>query len=194
MAEWIPENVRKSLIDLIKRLNRFRIKYLILGAIPVQYYGRPRISWDVDVVLITPTTKNKLFSIMDSEKYQPIRGEESVFKFKDLETESFIDVLLKPSELGLTSESLKRKKKVRISRVNVNIPSPEDYILTKLVARRPGTNDYHDVITTLENLYNELDWPYLEKRAKTLGSIRPEWKPIYPLIKYYKEGLKRKIK
>jgi len=186
MAEWTPENVRKSLTDLVKRLNNFKTRYLIIGAIPVQYYGRPRTSWDVDIAIMTPTTSEKLLKIFNPERYKQISREDTVQKFKDLETNSFIDVLLKPTELGLTSESFKRKRKITIEQVSVNIPSPEDYIITKLVARRPGTQDYSDIITTLERMYDKLDWKYLEKRTKTLNTLS--------LLKYYREGIKWKLK
>lgn len=186
MAEWIPENVRKSLVDLVERLNKFKTRYLIIGAIPVQYYGRPRTSWDVDVALMIPITSEKLLRIFHPERYQQVSQEDAALKFKDSETGSFIDVLLKPTELGLTPESFKRKRKIRMGHVSVNIPSPEDYIITKLVARRPGTQDYSDVITTLERTYEKLDWEYLERRTRTLK--------IFSLLKYYREGIQWKLK
>lgn len=181
---FIPPNVKNSLIELVKRLDNLKVRYLIIGAIPVQYYGRPRLSWDIDVVLAT--TKNKMLKIFCSERYSLVRGEERVFKFRDLETNSFIDVLLNPSDLGLTMESFKRKKEVLVDDTKVSIPSPEDYIITKLKARRAGTGDYSDIITTMTNLFEKLDWQYLEKRAKALG--------IYHLLKYYKDGIAWKLK
>jgi hypothetical protein len=66
------------------------------------------------------------------------------------------------------------------------MPSPEDYIITKLVARRPGTQDYSDIITTLERMYDKLDWKYLEKRTETLNMLS--------LLKYYREGIEWKLK
>jgi len=176
---FIPPDVKRSLIEVVKKLDNLKVKYLIIGAIPVLYYGRPRLSWDIDIVLAT--TKDKMLKIFRPKRYSLVRGEKMVFKFRDLETNSFIDVLLNPSDLGLTPESFERKKEIMVNNTKINIPSPEDYIITKLISRRARTPDYMDTISTMLNMYEELDWLYLERRAKTLR--------IDSLLKYYKEGV-----
>lgn len=183
-SQYVPPNVRKSLKNVVKLLNRFKVRYLVIGAIPVQYYGRPRTSWDVDLVIMTPIGKEQLFKMLSPERYNPVSGTTDVFKFKDLGTKTFLDIILKPQHLGLTYDSFKNKKAVTINGTNVNIVSPEDYIITKLKSRRAGTGDFHDIVTTLTNMYDKLEWSYLERRAKTLN--------LHHLLKYYREGIEWK--
>jgi len=47
----LPFSVRKALVNFVRELKRSRLKYLVVGAGPVQFYGRERFSRDVDVVL-----------------------------------------------------------------------------------------------------------------------------------------------
>jgi len=185
MSQYIPTNVRKSLKDIIMLLNKSKIKHLVLGAIPVQYYGRPRVSWDADV-LIVGISKEELFNLLPSQRYQLVRGEMFTFKFKDLETNSFLDIIIEPREVGLTRESFKRRKIVQLDGANINLPSPEDYIITKLKARRPYTEDFGDLISTLENMYERLDMKYLMEKAKAIKQLH--------LLQYYLEHIKRVVK
>jgi hypothetical protein len=59
---------------------------------------------------------------------------------------------------------------------------------------RALSEDYSDAISTIENLYDELDWNYLERRAKALGTLRKEWRGIDSLIKHYRVQVSWKMK
>ena len=45
------ENYSDALRRLIKALNETRIRYAVTGAVAVGYYGIPRTSMDIDVVM-----------------------------------------------------------------------------------------------------------------------------------------------
>lgn len=153
--------------------------------LPVLFYGRPRESWNIDVVLLTRLSEDELAELFDAARYEPVLKEINVVKFKDKKTNSYVDVILNPEAVGLTLNSFKRKKVFRINDFNVNVPCAEDYIITKLKARRALTEDYRDLITTLTKMFEGLNWKYLEKRAKALNLLH--------LLKYYKEGLERRV-
>lgn len=73
-------------------------------------------------------------------------------KFIDGITRTGVDVLLSLSAAGLSQESLKRLRRVGVDDVGITIPCPEDYIITKLKARRPDTFDFSDVMSVLLNI------------------------------------------
>jgi len=107
-----------------------------------------------------------------------------LIKLKDRKTDSLVDIILKPQNVGLSFETLKRARKVTIDKEKIVIASPEDYLITKLKSRRPSTHDYEDIISTLVNQYELLDWNYLERRADNEG--------VLSLLNYYREGIKKK--
>ena len=180
---YIPEQVRLCLKDLVERLGRRRVRYVVIGALPIHFYGRPRTSADIDIVLISHVSKEKLQKAL-ADRYTLYYNGKTVMKFIDSATRTGVDILLSLSIAGLSQESLKKLRKVEVDDVAITIPCPEDYIITKLKARRPDTFDFSDVMSVLLNMREEIDWNYLMKRAEEEG--------LAHLIKYYKEGLKWK--
>ncbi len=178
----IPEQVKLCLRDLVERLKKFRIRHVIVGAIPVHFYGRPRTSADIDLVLISHVSKGKLREVL-ANRYTLYYNGKAVMKFIDSITGTGIDILF-PNTAGLSQESLKRLKRVEVDGVQITIPCPEDYIITKLKARRPDTFDFSDVMSVLLKMGEKIDWDYLMKRAEREG--------LAHLIRYYKEGLRWK--
>ncbi|MEM3090825.1 MAG: nucleotidyltransferase [Candidatus Bathyarchaeia archaeon] len=181
---YIPEQVKLCLKDLVERLNRHKIMYLIVGAMPVHFYGRPRTSADIDMVVASRISKEKLQRIL-GDRYTLYYNGKAIMKFIDGVTKTGVDVLLSLSTAGLSQESLKKLKMVEVDGVRITIPCPEDYIITKLKARRPDTFDFSDVMSVLLNMREQIDWDYLMKRAEEEG--------LAHLIKYYRDGLKWKV-
>ncbi|MGB9714122.1 MAG: nucleotidyltransferase [Candidatus Bathyarchaeales archaeon] len=181
---YIPESVKLCLKDLVKKLGKHKIKYVVIGAIPIQFYGRPRTSADIDIVLVSHINKEKLHKVL-TERYSLYYEGETVLKFIDNVTKTGVDILLSLRTVGLSQESLKRLRKIKIDDLTIAVPCPEDYILTKLKARRPDTFDFADVMSVLLNMHDKIDWKYLTKRAKEEN--------LSHLIEYYREGLKWKI-
>ncbi|MGC8998504.1 MAG: nucleotidyltransferase [Candidatus Bathyarchaeia archaeon] len=180
---YIPEQVKLCLRDLVERFKRNRIKYVVVGALPVHFYGRPRTSADIDIVPISHISREKLKAIL-ADRYTLYYNGKIVMRFIDSVTRVGVDILLSLSTAGLSRKSLKRLRRVDIDGAQINIPCPEDYIITKLKARRPDTFDFADVMSVLLNMREQIDWKYLTNRAKEEG--------LAHLIKYYRDGLKWK--
>lgn len=200
-GELLPPSTRKTTIDFVKALQKYGIKYVVVGAVPVQFYGRERFSRDVDFVLdLNSESAQRLFTILKSSRYEiiyPLPHEHEInspndllnwhlVKLKDVKTNSLVDVIVKPENVGISFDSavMKRMRKVVLNGTRILIPSPEDYLITKLVSRRPSTYDYADIISTLSHQFNKLDWGYLERRARDTNTLT--------LLNYYREGVERK--
>ena len=201
-GELIPASTRKTAIDLVREFRRRGLKYVLAGAIPVQYYGRERFSRDVDIVVsLDERGAESLFEILKKDRYTliyPMKHEREVksprdllelglVKIRDRETGSLADLILHPSEAGFKfdPESERRMRTVILNGEKVLIPSPEDYLIMKLKSRRPGTHDFEDIISTLSAQFDNLDWNYLNRRA--------EEERLTSLLNHYKEAVKRKM-
>jgi len=199
-GELLPPSVRKTTVDLVKELTKQRIAHMVVGAVPVQFYGRERFSRDVDIVLFLNERNSQfLLKILNSGRYEvryPLPHEHKLEKpedlldwhllrLKDLRYDGLLDVHLKPQTLGLDETSYSRAKAVKLSGQKIVIPSVEDYLITKFISRRPSTHDFEDITSTLVNQYNTIDWEYLEDRAKKFG--------VSFLLDYYKETIQRKL-
>lgn len=199
-GELLPPSVRKAIVDFVRELKRNRLKYLVVGAVPVQFYGRERFSRDVDIVLFpNEKTANILFELLKSKRYKvkyPLPHEHRLEKpddflkwhllrLIDIKYNSLLDVHLKPEKIGLDQNSLIRAKNVTINGSKIVIPSPEDYLITKLISRRPSSHNFEDIMSTLINQYQTINWKYLESKAEDRG--------VLFLLKFYKEAVEKKL-
>jgi hypothetical protein len=60
------ENYSSALLRLVRALNQTNIEYALTGAAAVGYYGMPRSSMDIDVILKTPLTGNQIDRLVDA--------------------------------------------------------------------------------------------------------------------------------
>jgi predicted nucleotidyltransferase len=199
-GELIPPSTRKTAIDMVREFRRYGIKYVVAGAIPVQYYGRERLSRDVDFVLsIDRTGAEGLFKILKKKRYKIITPKPDeisspssllsigVIKLRDEETGSLADIILRSAETGFhfDEEALRRVRRVTFDGEDILIPSPEDYLIMKLKTRRPGTHDFEDIMSTLTAQFRTLDWEYLKRRAREEN--------LTSLLNYYRDAVKWKL-
>ena len=202
-GELIPPSTRKTAINLIREFEKRGLKYVVAGALPVQFYGRERFSRDVDIVVsLDERGAESLLRILKSGRYAvlyPLEHEQALdsardlakvglIKVRDTETRSLIDIILRPSEVGFRfdSEAEARARTVALNGEQILIPSPEDYLIMKLRSRRPSTHDFEDIVSTLSTQLSNLDWTYLERRA--------EEEKLTSLLNHYREAVERKIK
>jgi hypothetical protein len=200
-GELLPSSVRKATVDFAKMLEKGRFRYLVVGAVPVQFYGRERFSRDVDfVVFLHNKNVAKFFNLLRDERYEikyPLPHEHKIekpedllswhlLKLKDTLHNSLLDVHLKPESLGLDEKSLKKRRIVVLENKRIVLPSVEDYLITKLLSRRPSSHDFEDIMSTLIKQWNKIEWQYLENKAERCD--------VLFLLKYYKESIEKKIR
>ncbi|MHB8565751.1 MAG: nucleotidyltransferase family protein [Nitrososphaerales archaeon] len=193
----IPLAVRKSLGKITEEFAKHGIRAMAVGGIAVVFHGNARLSRDLDIAVAIDTREKAeglLSLIKRSDLYSLVYPDSTIkrdetpldsakdlndvnlIKIKDRQTKVMIDVLLvweeKPSIYGLDRSSFERAINVEANsedgKETFTIPSPEDFILMKLVARRPATADFEDLFTTMVKNARDLDWSYLSKRAKEL--------------------------
>jgi len=200
-GELLPPSVRRATVDFVKMLERKGLKYLVVGAVPVQFYGRERFSRDVDfVVFLNSENAAKFLDILKDSHYEikyPLPHEYKIDKpedllgwhllrLKDTLHDSLLDVHLKPQNLGLDEKSLNNTKIVVLEKRKIVLPSVEDYLITKLLSRRPSTHDFGDIMSILIRQWSKINWEYLENKA--------EKHDVLFLLKYYKETIEKKMK
>jgi hypothetical protein len=184
---FLPKGVLDTAVDIFSALNKKRIRYMAIGAFPVNVYGRNRMSRDLDIAILLRKS-SEFETLFPQSRYRMIDPDcvnerTRVARVRDRKTGILIDVILKPEEFTFSRNAFRRRVKVRIGKTIGYIPSVEDYLISKLKAGRAGTPDFQDVVTTLINNKNAIDWEYLENRAR-------EENKLY-LLRYYKDTISK---
>lgn len=109
-----------------------------------------------------------------------------LLRLEDSAHNALLDVHLEPGSLGLDKKSLNKAKIVALNGEKIVIPSIEDYLITKLISRRPSSHDFEDTMSTLIRQYGKINWEYLKNKAEKYN--------VLFLLKYYREAVENKMK
>ncbi|MEW6215116.1 MAG: nucleotidyl transferase AbiEii/AbiGii toxin family protein [Nitrospirota bacterium] len=151
-----------------------RIEYMLVGGLAVGIWGEPRATVDIDFLVAIglddfDTLKHKL---IESSRFVFIHDKPMVFgKITFLRatlksnTDISVDFLFADDEFK--SETFKRKETVQIDDISINITTPEDLIILKLLSGRE--QDRLDAAKILRIQKAHIDDEYMKKWALRLG-------------------------
>lgn len=173
---------RAVVVKIASILHEVKIPYFITGGFAVSVWGRPRATFDIDVVveLIEPKVEalagalRKIYKAgyIDETSAKDAIRHQSEFNFLDPFTGLKIDFwVTKRDELSLLK--LQRKIPKKISGKTIYFISPEDLILSKLVWYTMGesTRQLEDIESVIKISGKKLDMGYIRKWAKKLGTL-----------------------
>lgn len=173
--------------DVVDRLNKENIHYFLVGSLASMYYGRPRFTRDIDLVLqIHPSLVGKfeiLFPLQDY--YCPPREvihdeviRRGSFNLIHQQSGIKIDIVILNDTEFHKSEMSRRKKVEIIPEFESYIAAPEDIILKKLDYYREGESEKHlnDIREVLAGTPT-IDQEYLQYWITKLG-LHKQWEKI----------------
>lgn len=168
------------LVEITSLLNQQRIPYMITGALSVIYYGRPRASHDIDLVvelneqdlprfLTAIQTRSSLFMIQQEAVKHALRH---ASLFGIIHRQSLLKVdcwMLKKT--AFDQSAFRRRQKVKLIHHWMWITSTEDTILQKLRWYKQAKIEKHivDAAFVYQIQQKQLDKKYLGVWAKKLG-------------------------
>jgi hypothetical protein len=164
-------------------LNQAEIGYMLSGSIASAYYGTPRSTRDIDIVIAPtePQLRKFIISLPVSEYYadlddalQSLRHQ-SMFNIIDLKTGWKIDMILR-KDRPFSQEEFRRKQSVLLESLSVNVASAEDVVISKLEwAKLAQSNrQIDDVAGILRIRWSSIDPNYLQRWIRELELIQ-EW-------------------
>jgi hypothetical protein len=140
--------------ELLSLFNDEGVRYLIVGAFALAYFGRPRYTKDLDI-WIDPADENpervfralaRFGAPLESVSAEDFRDEETVFQIGVEPVR--IDILAGVSGVAFESAWPRRIQATYVD-VPVNVISRDDYIENKSASGRP--RDLRDIETLLED-------------------------------------------
>ncbi len=162
----------KTLVEITGLLQKAQIPYMVIGAMALTIWGRPRTTIDLDFkVLADPEELQKLQSRAAKKGYR-IDHEWQRYNplLVGLQTRMLrrgipIDLLVPRDRHD--RQAFLRRKRMRLGQKYFWFSAAEDLILEKLKVGRP--RDFEDAVTVLERMGEKLDMRYLRRWAKKLG-------------------------
>jgi hypothetical protein len=164
-------------------LDRASIAYMLTGSFASAYYGVPRSTQDIDLVIeATPARLRAFVQGLPSDEYYAdldaaleAYKRQSVFNAIDLATGWKIDLIIRKSR-AFSQEEFRRRQLVNLQDLPLFVASAEDVVVAKLEWSKLAQSKRHieDVAGILRMRWESLDRSYLEKWTLELG-LETEW-------------------
>jgi hypothetical protein len=165
-------------LDLLKlvagRLNDAGIEYMLSGSVALTFYGKPRMTRDIDIVVMIPWKDvDRFVELFEQDFYidrdmiaDAIRNQ-SMFNIIHLETVIKVDFIIRKNQEYRILEFNKRKIK-KLEDREVSVVSLEDLIISKLHWAKDSYSDMQikDIVSLLDL---DFDMDYIEEWCGRLG-------------------------
>jgi predicted nucleotidyltransferase len=160
---------------VVKKLCDLGIEYMLSGSVAMNFYGQPRMTRDIDIVILVRESQIK--NLVDAFKEEFYIDTEMVSKevsrkgmFNVLHNEYIIKVdfiLRKDAEFDINV--FERRKLVTIDETEISLISPEDLVLNKLVwARESNSEIQKKDVKNILMMTADLDLDYIRHWSKRL--------------------------
>jgi hypothetical protein len=166
---------------VVKALDAAGIQYMLTGSIASSFYGEPRATHDID--LVVNIRKEKVEQILqafqppnfylDKDSILSAISNKSMFNLIDVNSGYKVDFWTLTDQ-PFDESRFSRKRIERFSGLELAVSSPEDTILMKLRwSRLSGGSEkqFIDAMRVFEIKYHELDFGYLEHWVQELEVI-----------------------
>ncbi|MCP4682570.1 MAG: hypothetical protein GY864_09580 [Desulfobacterales bacterium] len=165
-------------LDILKlvtsRLSDAEIDYMLSGSVALTFYGKPRMTRDIDIVVMIPLDAVdgfvKLFEqdfYIDKDMVADAIRNQAMFNIIHLETVIKVDFIIRKNHEYRILEFNKRKKK-KLDDLEISVVSLEDLIISKIYWARDSFSEMqiNDIISLMDL---DFDMDYVKKWCARLG-------------------------
>jgi hypothetical protein len=176
-----------SISDVLQKittaLDQSAVAYMLTGSFASAYYGTPRSTQDIDVIIeATPAQLSAFVDSLPVDQYyvaldaalQALKAE-SMFNVVDRSTGWKIDFILRKSR-AFSREEFRRRVRAHLQGVSLFMASTEDIVIAKLEWSKlaQSQRQIDDVAAILRVRRETMDRAYVERWAKELR-LDEEW-------------------
>ena len=175
----------------LRPLNQAGIRYIVSGSVAAIFYGEPRLTHDVDlVVFLSDADIRSLPDIFPAAAFYlpPVetiatearREQRGHFNIIHIETGFKADIYLTGRD-ELHAWAFRRRQSVQFEGEAVMLAPPEYVIIRKLEYYREGGSEKHlrDIRSMLAVSSSQLDRPSLDEWIERRG-LQPQWRLVWP--------------
>lgn len=174
MAEPLPTNLLKPLVDLGRWLDAIQAQAVVVGAVAASFLGRPRFTQDIDALAIISESEWSA-AVNAAAKFGIVprvadavefAHQSRVLLLRHQESAIDIDVIL--GGLPFEEDAVMNGKRYVIGDVSVRLPKVEDLMIMKAVAHRP--RDLQDIEGLLQ-AHSQLDLQSVRQWVREFASV-----------------------
>ncbi len=153
-------------------LNEEKVAYVVVGGLAVLFYGIPRTTMDIDILIAMNMTETKRFVefLNENDFFADEEDIKRAFEEKSHATIEDKASMIRLDLKGIYGENdritLENRRKVNLADFEIYVAAPEDLIANKLLFG--SEQDVKDAEGVYARQYDNLDMAYLEERCERL--------------------------
>ncbi|MGB7532796.1 MAG: nucleotidyltransferase [Halobacteriota archaeon] len=154
-------------------LNEEKVEYVVVGGLAVLFYGVPRTTMDIDIIITMDMDETRRFVefLNENDFFADEEDIKTAFEEKSHATIEDKTSMVRLDIKGVYGENdritLGRRRRISLAGFAFFVASPEDTIANKLLFG--SEQDVKDAEGIYARQFDNLDMVYLEKRCKKLG-------------------------
>ena len=174
MFEDVLSPLLSALRDLVAWSQKEHIRSVIIGGVAASLLGRPRLTRDIDAVVLLDSKRwEKFLTVGQQFGFEPRIQDPLIFARKNRillvnHKPTGIDVDISLGALPFEEEAIDRAVSSEVAGVNIPLPTPEDLIIMKAVAHRPI--DMIDIQAVLD-VHPDLDLHRIRRWVKEFSKV-----------------------
>lgn len=162
--------------DVVSRLEKTGIEYMMTGSMAMTVYATPRMTRDIDIIIqVSSGDAGKIVALFRDDFYidetsvrQAVR-DRGMFNIIHNDSVIKIDFIVRKNE-AYRIEEFSRRQTVNIEGAFISVAAPEDLILSKLIwVKLSGSELQFRDVRQMMRAQPKLDDTYLKKWSKKLG-------------------------
>ena len=183
-------NIEEILKLVCEFLNEEKVVYVVVGGLAVLFYGIPRTTMDIDIIIKMNMGEIKRFVefLKENDFFADEEDIKAAFEEKSHATIEDKSTMVRLDIKGIYSENdritLERRGKVSFADFVFYVASPEDLIANKLLFG--SEQDVKDAEGIYARQFENMDMAYLEERCERLE--------VYEEFLTMKKGVERRMK
>jgi Uncharacterised nucleotidyltransferase len=162
-------------------LDECGIAYMLTGSLVSSYYGDPRTTRDLDLVVnateppderikgFVDLCEKEGFYVATEAALGPWSEGRRQFNVISAMTGWKADIMW-VQRRPFSREEFARRREINLMGINIPVPSPEDIVLAKLEwGNSPESRQFADAVSVLSNYKDHVDSDYLRRWSRELG-------------------------
>ncbi|MBC7855244.1 MAG: hypothetical protein IAF94_17580 [Pirellulaceae bacterium] len=167
------EPLQQTLFDAVSLLDAERIPYALVGGLAVSLRGQPRMTADVDMVMLADVPRSlALVQGLEGTSFRPLFDgvaevvqKAFILPLQHRATHVRLDLALGLS--GFERQAVARAERLSLAGASIAVVTAEDLLMMKVLAGRP--QDEQDIQGLMIAQGRHLDWSYCLHLADELG-------------------------
>jgi Uncharacterised nucleotidyltransferase len=141
------------------------VPYLLGGGLAIWARGGPERDHDLDLMVKADDADRALDALVATGMKAEKPPEGWLYKAYDA-NDVMVDVIFRPKENPVTDEMLARGEELEVMAIPINVMSPEDVFVSKLLALREHELEYESLIEMARAVREQIDWNALRERTE----------------------------